>query len=139
MKGMLILLILFSLFACDLFPPEEDPPDYKNIETDYFEMVYLSFTNYYDGMTIAVKYDFVNKSSKTITSMRWDVNVTYKDLNDNVYSQIAYPDIYDNIPGYFTEYSMWVGLFYGMIWYRNHEIRKVHIWYSDSTDRVWIP
>lgn len=135
MKRILLFpVILLLLFSCDLLLEESETSESgRTVSTDIFEATYLGFSDYYNGSCIAVKYDFDNKTDKTIDKMRWTVDLTY----DSGSSQTFYPDIYQTVNPQTTIYSMWVPLACGMVWYSTHGIKEVHIWYTDGSEHIW--
>jgi hypothetical protein len=136
MKRILILsgILLILLLSCDLLLEEPDSSDGgRSIDVDNLEATYLGFYDYYNGNCIAVKYDFTNKTDKTIDKMRWSVDLTY----DSGSSQTFYPDINQTIDPHETIYSMWVPLACGMVWYSSHQITEIHVWYTDGSEYVW--
>ncbi len=122
MRKILALVSLTALLCGCWLIPEEDE--------QLLTFSYLGYTDYYDGITIALKYDIKNATEKTITAFRPEITITFR-YDDG--SGTYYPDITETILPGVTLYSYWIPVCSGYVFHQSHSLGKVMVWYDDGT------
>lgn len=120
MKKILITIIVVLLASC------EQPINSKKDYPIYFDV--LGYSDYYNGNCIALKMDIYNNTNYTVKHIRPQIKLVYTDYS----SQVFYPDIYISLEPGQVEYSLWVEIACGMVFYKRHYFGEIKYWDSEG-------